>query len=340
MTWDFVSLCGGPSTAAAMCQREAVSTARRCVVAVDIGGTKLAGAVIDEQGGVRRMRQVSTPPDLEPEVVWDALATLVTAVAADAGSDPDGVSVASAGPLDLRAGTVSPVNIAAWREFPLRDRLAALTGLPVALAGDAACMAAGEHWRGAGRGVDDLLGVVVSTGVGGGLVLAGRLHLGASGNAGHVGHVVVDPAGDACPCGARGCLETIASGPALVRWARAQGWRAHHPAPAVVSGDAADLAADAAEGDEVARAAYERGGRALGQAFAAVAAIVDVAAVVVGGGVARAGGLLFEPMAAEVAAAGLAFVRRVDVRPGSLDVEAGLMGAAARVLEPDRYGAG
>ena len=108
--------------------------------------------------------------------------------------------IGSAGPIDAAAGTVSPINIVTWHDFPLRDRVAAaVPDVPVALAGDAICMALGEHWRGAGRGVDFMLGMVVSTGVGGGLVLDGVPYHGRTGNAGHVGHVVVEPDGQPVP---------------------------------------------------------------------------------------------------------------------------------------------
>ncbi len=123
----------------------------------------------------------------------------------------DGIGVGSAGPLDPRRGTVSPVNIPAWREFPLVDTLGeVLPGRPVRLAGDAQCMALGEWWRGlaedgAARS-RAMLGMVVSTGVGGGFVLDGVPYVGPTGNAGHIGHITVDPGGEPCPCGGVGCV--------------------------------------------------------------------------------------------------------------------------------------
>lgn len=136
------------------------------------------------------------------------------------------VGIGSAGPVDASAGTVSPVNVPGWRGFPLVDRVAAATGgLPVTLVGDGVAMTAAEHWLGAARGYDNALCMVVSTGVGGGLVLGGKLHPGPSGNAGHIGHISVDLDGDPCPCGARGCVERIASGPNIARRALENGWR-------------------------------------------------------------------------------------------------------------------
>ena len=122
-------------------------------------------------------------------------------------------------------GEVSPLNMPGWRGFPLRARLAArFPGLPVRIHNDAVCLAVAEHWQGAGRGSADMLGMVVSTGVGGGLILGGRLINGGTGNAGHIGHVVVEPeGGPRCGCGGHGCLEAVARGPALAAgpWPRA-----------------------------------------------------------------------------------------------------------------------
>jgi glucokinase len=123
-------------------------------------------------------------------------------------------------------GEVSPLNIPGWRGFPLRARLAGrFPDLPVRLHNDAVCLAVAEHWKGAGRGSADMLGMVVSTGVGGGLILNGRLVNGRTGNAGHIGHVVVEPeGGPRCGCGGYGCLEAVARGPGLTAWALEQGW--------------------------------------------------------------------------------------------------------------------
>ncbi|MEV1167181.1 ROK family protein [Nonomuraea sp. NPDC049784] len=138
----------------------------------------------------------------------------------------EGVGVGCGGPMTWPDGEVSPLNIPGWRGFPLRARLAArFPGMPVRLHNDAVCLAVAEHWKGAGRGAADMLGMVVSTGVGGGLILNGRLVNGRTGNAGHIGHVIVEPdGGPRCGCGGHGCLEAVARGPALTAWALDQGW--------------------------------------------------------------------------------------------------------------------
>ena len=164
------------------------------VLAVDVGGTKLAAALVGPDGRVAAAVRVPTPnePGVGGEELWRTLEALLGKLVADAGEPPlAGVGVGCGGPMTWPAAEVSPLNIPAWRGFPLRARLRArYPGLPVRIHNDAICVAVGEHWRGAGRGHGNVLGMVVSTGVGGGLILGGRLVNGASGNAGHIGHVV------------------------------------------------------------------------------------------------------------------------------------------------------
>jgi glucokinase len=203
-------------------------------------------------------------------------------------------------------------------------------GLPVTLVGDGVAMTAAEHWQGAARGRANALCMVVSTGVGGGLVLDGRLHPGPTGNAGHIGHISVDLDGDVCPCGARGCVERIASGPNIARRALDSGWR---PAP---DGDrsAAGVAAAARAGDTVALASFERAAQALAAGIAATATLVEIEVAVIGGGVAGAGDVLFAPLRERLRDyATLSFVAGVEVLPARLGSDAGLVGAAAAAAQ-------
>lgn len=296
-------------------------------LAVDVGGTKLAAGLIRPDGTVVTHRSVPTPHD-DAETAWLALERLLQEAAGD--QPLVGVGVGSAGPTDPVSGRVSPVNIPVWRDFPLVSRISKLfPGTGVTLAGDGICAAAGEHWLGAGRGHDNLLVMVVSTGVGGGLVQAGRLVQGPTGNAGHVGHMVVDFAGVPCPCGGRGCVEAYASGPSMVRWAQEQGWAGL---------SAVDLATSAREGDAVARKAFRRAGHALAAGIVSTAAICDISGAVIGGGVAEAHDLLLPPIREGLQTHGrLGFLRRITLATAALGVRAGLLGAAALVLHPDRY---
>ena len=290
--------------------------------AVDIGGTKIAGALVDGDGRLRHRLQLPTPA-AEPGA---AVLAVVHKVLDQLAGTPDwsavtAVGIGSAGPVDLADGTVSPVNIPGWRGFPL----VAARDLPVRLAGDGVAMAAAEHWQGAARGADNALCLVVSTGVGAGLVLDGAVRPGPSGNAGHLGHITVDLDGEPCPCGSRGCLEGLASGTAIARRALADGWR-----PPGGDRTARAVAVAAAGGDPVALASFDRAAQALAAGIAATAALVDLHRVVVGGGVAAAGEVLFAPLARHLDRyAALSYVRGLDVRRAELGTDAGLIGAAA-----------
>lgn len=303
-------------------------------LAIDVGGTKLAAAWIDGAGAVRGHRVVPTPvaPAGAADRPWQALRDLIDTALTERPERLLGVGIGSAGPIDAEQGTVSPVNIAAWRDFPLREQVRSHVGLDVELAGDGICATVGEHWIGAGRGSRHMLGVVVSTGVGGGLILDGRLHHGRTANAGHIGHMVVDVDGERCPCGGIGCVENIASGPSMVRWALTNGW-AGPP-----GGTARELFRAAGDGDKVALAAIDRAAQALAAAFVSTAVVCDLDRVVVGGGVAQAGELLFGPIRAWIRRlGGLAFVAELAVIPAALDQQAGLIGAAALIHQPDTY---
>ena len=307
----------------------------RRALAIDVGGSKLSAGLVTEQGVVAVERQLPTPAG-DATAIFQALTSVIDSVLHAGGFEPGevirlpGLGVATAAPLDREAGTVSPVNIPGWRDFPLRDELAERYGLPVRMFGDAVAVAVGEHWRGAAQGRRNVLGMVVSTGVGGGVIIDGRVVLGTTGNAGHIGHVSVDPFGPDCVCGGKGCLEAIASGTSIGSWARTHGM--------LGAADAVAVAVAAQRGDPVALATYRRAGEAIGMAVAGVVTVLDLDVVVIGGGVAKAGAVLFDPIAdgyARYAALGYASSPRVV--PAMLGGEAGLIGAAAVVLQPDAY---
>ena len=271
-------------------------------LAVDVGGTKLAAASVDRDGEVVRSVQVPTPGG-DAESVFSALADAVRGVA---GGSEVVCGVGCGGPMSAGGEEVSPLNIPAWRGFPLRARLAALTGLTTFVDNDAKALALGEGWRGAAQGVADYLAMVVSTGVGGGIVLGGRMLDGAAGNAGHIGHVIVLPGGRRCACGALGCLEAEASGPSI---------RALTGRPA-----------EEAEPDVVART-----GTLVGRAVASVANLLDLRLAVVAGSVALGfGAPFFAAAQAELdRSARLSFSRDARVVPAGLGALGPLVGAAA-----------
>lgn len=301
------------------------------VAALDIGGTKIAGALVDGQGRILVRAQRATPAQEDGETVMAAVEEVLGALTASPlWARTRALGIGSAGPVDASAGTVSPVNVPGWRDFPLVDRVREATGgLRVELIGDGVAITAAEHWQGAARGHDNALCMVVSTGVGGGLVLDGRLHPGPTGNAGHIGHISVDLDGELCPCGSRGCVEGIASGPNIARRALENGWR---PGP---DGDAsaAAVAAAARAGDPVAIASFERAAQALAAGIAATATLVEIDIAVIGGGVGKAGDVLLAPLRKALTGyATLSFVQRLEVVPAQMGTDAGLVGAAAAAL--------
>jgi glucokinase len=295
------------------------------VLAIDIGGTKMAGGLVNATGEVSNRRQVATGAD--PTA---SLATLVDAVL-EGGQQVAGVGAGCGGPMDWPAGVVRPLNIPSWLTgFPLRDWLRRrVPKVPVRVHNDALCLAIAETWRGATAGRRDVLGMVVSTGVGGGLILDGRLRDGATGNAGHIGHVIVEPNGPLCGCGGRGCLEAVARGPAIVAWAAERGCAATN---------GRELARLATAGNPVALAAFDRAGTAVGTVVAGAVALLELDIVVIGGGLSAAGALLFEPLQRAFADhARMGYTRHTAVVAASLGQDAGLIGAAGLLLQADRY---
>lgn len=281
------------------------------VLAVDIGGTKLAVGIVDSHGHILDRRTVATPRAVDADTLFGAL----TAVIDDLGDGARGaraVGVGCGGPMTRRGETVSPLNIPAWRDFPLRARIADHCGLPVSIDNDAKALARGEGWIGAAAGVRDYIAMVVSTGVGGGIVLDGRLLDGAAGNAGHVGHVIVVPDGAICGCGAQGCVEAEASGTAIAR----------------ITGQSPTQAPTEIRA---------RTGRLVGRAIASVANLLDLRLAVVSGSVALGyGDAFFAAAQAEIdARCRLDFSRGTHVVPGGLGDDGPLVGAAAVALFSD-----
>jgi glucokinase len=241
-----------------------------------------------------------------------------------AGETLAGAGIGSAGPVDVANGLVSPLNVPAWRDYPLLDQVRKHVGtVPTRLRMDGLCIALAEHWVGAAQGYDNVMGMIVSTGVGGGLILGGLTVPGPTGNAGHIGHIEVGGFSERCKCGGIGCVEAVASGPKSVEWARSQGWGGE-------TGE--DLAAAYAAGDEIAVAAVKRAGRAIGQAIASATSLDDLEIVAIGGGFSHVTPDLFDFIRAAIEErTAFAFVRKVRVVPSGLSGDGPLIGAAALV---------
>ncbi|CAB4365174.1 MAG: ROK family protein [Actinobacteria bacterium] len=280
------------------------------IVAVDIGGTKMAAGLMTMQGELLDRDQIPVDHRLSADGLFNSLHTLVNSQLVRARDHhhmrPVAIGVGCAGPMSRGAETVSPINIHSWREFPLRERLVAGTTLPVYADLDAKALALAEGWLGGAQGKESFMAMVVGTGVGGGIVLNGQLLDGAEGNAGHVGHIVVEPNGRRCGCGSKGCLEAEASGNAI----------------------------EAITGRPPSEPTYEimqRTGRLVGRAAASVCNLLDLDLVVVGGSVALGFGATFFNSAQETLDehAKLSFSRGARITPVRLGDRGPLIGAGA-----------
>jgi glucokinase len=252
------------------------------------------------------------------------------------GLEIQAVGLGVAGRVLPREGRVafSP-NIPALNDLPLVPRLAPLAPWPIFLENDADLFALGEHWLGAGRGHDQMLGITLGTGVGGGLILNGRIWAGTQGTSGEIGHITLDPDGRRCHCGNRGCLETLASGFWAVTWVKeqlAQGassWleELYRTDPEALGGEA--LVAAARQSDPLAIKAFERAGKALGQAIATVVHLLGIPRVVIGGRFARAWEVFHLFMLEELYRRLTLFPQEaLSIVPAQLGDDAGLLGAA------------
>ena len=273
------------------------------VLAVDVGGTKLAAGRVGDDGTLLARAQVPTPRAAGPETLFDALLAVVDEVRS---GDEVACGVGTGGPMTLGGEEVSPINIAGWRSFPLRRRLREATGLVTTVDNDAKALALGEGWVGAAHGEQHFVAMVVSTGVGGGIVLDGRLLDGAAGNAGHIGHVTVVPDGARCGCGARGCLEAEASGTGI-------------------------LATTGRPAEQAGAAVVDHVGTVVGRGVASVCNLLDLRLAVVAGSVALGFGAPFFA-AAQVELdrrCRIAFSVGARIVPGALGDRGPLVGAGA-----------
>ena len=282
-------------------------TAENLALSIDVGGTKLAVGRVDGQGGLLERYQCPTPQTSNGDELFTVLAELIAKCAPGGTFSQFSVcGVGAGGPMTPNGETISPLNIPAWRDYPLYQRLSELTGLPVAIDNDAKALALGERWRGAARGEDNFIGMVVSTGVGGGLILDGRLIHGAGANAGHIGHIQVVADGRACVCGSVGCLEAEASGTAIE----------------------AITGRPAAEAEPAVR---KRTGMLVGRAVAATVNLLDIRLATVAGSVALGfGDVFFDAAQAELdRLSTIQYAQGAKIVPAQLGDSAPLIGAAA-----------
>jgi glucokinase len=314
------------------------------IVGIDLGGTNIAGGAMPTDGTREiAMRMTSTKAEEGAEAVIERIGQMVEEVIAQTmvetgaeRSDFLGVGIGAPGPLDRERGIVIVTPNLGWRDFPLRDRISARVDLPASLDNDANCATLGEWWCGAAKGGRNVIGMTIGTGIGGGLILEGKLYHGASDIAGEIGHTTIDANGRRCKCGNYGCLEAYASGPAIAVRAREQlevdGDSLLHR---LVDGDVSRITAQTVfeaskREDPVALEVVRDTAHFLGVGVSNLINIFNPDTLVIAGGVTQAGDLLFDPLRAEVRRR--AFKAGVDackIVPGALPLSAGVVGAIA-----------
>lgn len=309
----------------------ATQNPRPLALAVDVGGTKAEAALVDGDARIlpRTRHRAPTGAGSSREQIAASVRHVVQAAMAAVpdGAEIVGAGIGSAGPIDTPHGTTSPLNLATFQDYPLRDLVADASGIPEPVFRlDGLCILLAEHWAGALQGYRTAMGMIVSTGIGGGLLVEGRLVGGRTGNAGHVGqiqlHTHENPGRDHSVT-----LEGIAAGPRIVAWANAQGW---------VGSSGEELGESYRNGHPIARAAVERSANAIGEGIASVCALVDLEAVAIGGGFSRVTPDLFDLIRARITeVAPLDTIRGVVVRPSALSDEGPLIGAAGLVHRAD-----
>ncbi len=310
----------------------------RTAVGIDLGGTFIKGAVVDEEGTIVVKEEIPTHAERGPDDILRRMEELVRSLIERTGIAPAacaGVGVGIPGFIDTDAGVAVEVVNIGWKNVRVRDPLAQALGLPVHMENDANAAALGEAFAGAAKGCESALCITLGTGIGGGVILDGQVLRGASHMAGEIGHIVMYPDGAACNCGHRGCLETVASATGVVRLATERIERGEKTELQKASLTAADVFAAASRGDSVAQAVVAKAVEDLGRGLAIGANIVNPVIIVVGGGMARAGEALFRPLREAFGRYALGRVADVvTIVPATLGNDAGVVGASKLALFP------
>jgi glucokinase len=316
------------------------------VLALDIGGTKLAAGVVDDAGVVHSFAVESTLAAEGPERGLGRLFELGRRAVAESGlewSDLRAIGIGCGGPLDaVRGVLLAPPHLPGWRDVPVTELAEREFGLPAALENDATAAAAAEHRYGAGAGVRNMVYLTISTGVGGGVVIDGRLYRGSRGNGGELGHVTVDWHGRPCHgCGRLGCLEAYVSGTSIAERAREELASSKEPSSlsALAEVTAADVAAAALAGDPIARSVWDGTVDALACGLTSIVNLFEPELVVLGGGVSQTGEQLLGPVRERVRVDSMKPAgEAADIVQSALGDHVGVVGAAAIVYERSAAG--
>ncbi|MHB1684073.1 MAG: ROK family protein [Bacilli bacterium] len=310
----------------------------RTAVGIDLGGTFIKGAVVDEAGTIIAKDEVETLAERGPDDILQRIEELVRTLLKRTGievADCAGVGIGIPGFIDTETGVAVEVINIGWKDVRVREPLTQSLGLPVYMENDANAAALGEAFAGAGKGSDSAFCITLGTGVGGGVILDGKVLRGASHMAGEIGHIVMFPGGAPCNCGHRGCLETVSSATGVVRLARERIMRGEMTELQSENLTAAEVFAAAVRGDALAQAVVAEAAEVLGRGLAIGANIINPEVIVVGGGMARAGETLFQPLREAFARYALGRVAdAVRIVPALLGNDAGVVGASKLALFP------
>ncbi|HLM55256.1 MAG TPA: ROK family protein [Pyrinomonadaceae bacterium] len=308
---------------------------RDAIAAIDIGGTKIALGLSDAEGGEPVFHRFPTRLGDGPRRIMEAALAELEGMADARGARVVAAGVGCGGPLDRGRGLIlSPPNLPGWDEFPVVRMVEERLGVPVLLDNDANAAALGEHEYGAGRGFRHLIYLTISTGIGGGIIIGGRLVHGVGDGAGEVGHMVVEPGGPPCPCGGQGCLEALCSGTSIARRAAEALSRGDVPSMLMREGGrpeditARAVAAAAARGDRLAAGVWDETVRYLALGLSNIIAVLAPEAIILGGGVSTAGEQLLTPLRRLVReSVRIMPVGRVQILQAALGADSAVYGA-------------
>lgn len=295
---------------------------------IDVGATKIAVGLISPTGEIKSRTEIPSQTK-DSDLLNANLKLAIESQLEQPGVAVKAVGIGSAGPIDIEHGTIKPVNIKHWQDFSLTDFVSKVSGIDnVVLVGDASAMTFAETKIGAAKNSLNVLGIVVSTGIGGGLVIDGRHHIGYTGNASFIGHNVVQMDGPLCACGSHGCVEVYSSGPSMAKWASSNGLQ--------MKNDSSfhELADQARAANPIARAAIERGTEALAVSLANAVAMIDLELIVVGGGVMNAADIYWDSLESKFNThqSRLGFSRNCQLIKAELGGDSGLVGAGLIAL--------
>jgi len=318
-----------------------LSADRPFILALDLGGTRFRLALVDQTGKLHRRFVALTHAEDGREQVLRRIKEAAREMTSSVGLETvQGMGIAAPGPIDPVSGVLlTPPNLPGWENTPLKSLFEEEFRFPVYVGNDANLAALGEHRYGAARGVDDFVYITISTGIGGGIISGGRLLLGAKGLAGEVGHMTIDLQGPQCSCGNTGCWEAMASGSAIARTAieRIKGGR-ESVITSLVGAELEKVTAETVEqaarsGDPLAQEVMAEAGTLIGVGLVNLIHIFNPRLIVIGGGVSKAGDLIFEPARRIIAQRAMPPFREVEIIPAALGDDAGLLGAAVLVLD-------